>query len=220
MTVRASVTLKIATSLDSRIALSNGVSQWITGPEARARAHQMRAAHDAVLVGIGTVLADDPLLTARTVPLPQRQPVRIVADSRFRAPSSARLLQSASAGKVVIAHGSELASKREAMPAGVETWAVGGMDGRVDPSELLRRARGEGLNRIFLEGGGQLAASFVRLGLVDRIEWFRAPIILGGDGLPAIAGLGLDAISKAGHWRLKQSEKIGNDILESWVKAD
>lgn len=220
MTARASVTLKIATSLDSRIALSNGISQWITGPEARARAHALRAAHDAVLVGFGTVLADDPLLTARTVPLPKRQPVRIVADSRMRTPSTSRLLQSASAGKVVIAHGSDLLPKREPVPTGVETWAVGGSDGRVDPSQLLRRARAEGLNRVFLEGGGQLAASFVKVGLVDRIEWFRAPIILGGDGLPAIAGLGLDAISKASHWKLTETEKIGNDILESWVRAD
>jgi len=220
VTARSSVTLKIATSLDSRIALSNGVSQWITGTEARARAHEMRAAHDAVLVGVGTVLADDPLLTARTVPLPRRQPVRIVADSRMRTRSSSRLLQSVSAGRVVIAHGCQQTSRRTSLPSGVETWAVGGTDERVDPAQLLRRARAEGLDDIFLEGGGQLAASFIRSGLIDRIEWFRAPIILGGDGLPAIAGLGLDAISNASHWRLTASERIGNDILESWTKAD
>ena len=89
------VTLKIATSLDARIALSDGTSQWITCSESRARGHQLRAAHDAILVGIGTVLADDPLLTARTVPLPAKQPVRIVADSHGRTPRSSRLVQSA-----------------------------------------------------------------------------------------------------------------------------
>ncbi|MEE2877920.1 MAG: RibD family protein [Pseudomonadota bacterium] len=216
MSARPIVTLKIATSLDSRIALSNGVSQWITGPEARARAHEMRAAHDAVLVGSGTVLADDPLLTARTVPLPKTQPVRIVADSRLRTPASSRLLQSVSAGRVVLAHGSHADVASVVLPRDIETWSVGGPDGRVAPEQLLRRARAEGLDRIFLEGGGQLAASFIAAGLIDRIEWFRASIILGGDGLPAIAGLGLEAISDASHWRLHASERAGNDILESW----
>jgi diaminohydroxyphosphoribosylaminopyrimidine deaminase/5-amino-6-(5-phosphoribosylamino)uracil reductase len=92
------VTLKLATSLDARIALADGTSQWITSSESRARGHQLRASHDAILVGIGTVLADDPLLTARTVPLPKKQPVRIVADSNGRTPLSSRLVQSVSSG--------------------------------------------------------------------------------------------------------------------------
>jgi diaminohydroxyphosphoribosylaminopyrimidine deaminase/5-amino-6-(5-phosphoribosylamino)uracil reductase len=88
------VTLKLATSLDGRIALADGTSQWITSSASRARAHEMRAAHDAVLVGAGTVLADDPLLTARTIPLPARQPLRIVADSHARTPLTSKLMTS------------------------------------------------------------------------------------------------------------------------------
>lgn len=221
MTSGVTVTLKIATSLDSRIALANGVSQWITGPEARARAHEMRAAHDAVLVGVGTVLADDPLLTARTVPLPTRQPARIVADSRLRTPAASRLVQSSGAGTVILAHGDRVDAGAMSLPAGVATWQVGSgaADGRVSPCELLRRARAEGLDRIFLEGGGRLAASFIRAGLIDRIEWFRAPILIGGDGLPAIAALGMDKMEQARRWKRVHSEEIGDDVLEGWEKA-
>ncbi|WP_084396158.1 RibD family protein [Henriciella aquimarina] len=219
MSSRASVTLKIATSLDARIALSNGTSQWITSPQARARAHQMRAEHDAVLVGVGTVLADDPLLTARTVPLPKRQPVRIVADSQVRTPPASRLAASTATGRVVIAHADPQRRATAKGFQGVDFWPVGDGHGRVAPQELLRRARAEGINRIFLEGGGQLAASFLAAGLVDRIEWFRAPIIIGGDGLPAIAALGLDKMSSASRWQLSAYERIGDDSLESWISG-
>ena len=217
MTGRASVTLKIATSLDGRIALSNGVSQWITGEESRARVHDMRAAHDAVLVGVGTVLADDPLLTARTVPLPPVQPARIIADSKLRTPPDSRLGQSAGVGRVILGHADTQSGRQQAYGSDIEFWAVGDGEGRVSPGELLRRARAESMDRIFLEGGGQLAASFITQRLIDRIEWFRAPIILGGDGIPAIGGLGLEKIAAAGRWSLETSEKIENDILESWV---
>jgi len=177
---RPSVTLKIATSMDGRIALSNGVSQWITGSESRARVHQMRAAHDAVLVGIGTVLADDPMLTARTVPLPQQQPVRIVADSKLRTPSHGRLVNSSGLGRVVLATAESTRGYTQAdIDKGPELWSVAGPDGRVSPSRLLDRCAVEGLNKIFLEGGGQLAASFIKDGLVDTIQWFRAPTLSG-----------------------------------------
>ncbi|WP_300378920.1 RibD family protein [Henriciella sp.] len=217
MTQRASVTLKIATSLDGRIALSNGVSQWITGEKSRERVHEMRAQHDAVLVGVGTVLADDPLLTARTVPLPSVQPTRIVADSRLRTPSDSRLCQSVGAGRVVLAHAGTTPERQQQYDNSIEFWNAGNASGRVSPVELLRRARAESMNSIFLEGGGQLAAGFINEQMIDRIEWFRAPIILGGDGIPAIGGLGLEVIAHAGRWSLEQSERIGEDILETWV---
>jgi diaminohydroxyphosphoribosylaminopyrimidine deaminase / 5-amino-6-(5-phosphoribosylamino)uracil reductase len=215
VSARASVTLKIATSLDSRIALSNGTSQWITNSKSRARTHQMRAEHDAVLVGIGTVLADDPLLTARTVPLPSRQPVRIVADSRLRTPADSRLIQTASAGRVVLAHA------RTDEPAHlnrdeIDLWHVGNEEGKVSPPELCRRARAEGVDTIFLEGGGTLAASFIQHGLVDRIFWFRAPIIIGGDGVPAIGSLGMEMMEQTSRWTLVDRELIDGDSLEIW----
>ncbi len=219
MSARPLVTLKIATSLDGKIALSNGTSQWITSSASRARSHQLRAEHDAVLVGVGTVLADDPLLTARTVPMPATQPVRIVADSHLRTPVHSRLVQSVPNGRVVLAH-ADTDEKQAYSDAKVELWSVGDGCGRVAPSQLLRRARAEGLNTVFLEGGGQLAASFLKANLVDRIEWFRAPIIIGGDGIAAIASLGLAEMGQAFQWSLSRREEIGADCLESWVRPD
>ena len=217
---RPSVTLKIATSMDGRIALSNGVSQWITGSEARARVHQMRAEHDAVLVGVGTVLADDPLLTARTVPLPTQQPVRIVADSQARTPASGRLAQSVGLGRVIVAASQPQGSKVDALEqVGLEVWRCGDVDGWVSPSRLLDRCSAAGLQRIFLEGGGQLAASFIAAGLVDTIQWFRAPILIGGDGLPAVAALGLTRMEQAPSWRSVSATRVGDDVLETYVRS-
>jgi len=217
---RPHVTLKIATSMDGRIALANGVSQWITGSESRARVHQMRAAHDAVLVGVGTVLADDPLLTARTVPPPPQQPVRIVADSTLRTPAHARLLSSQGLGKVVLATAQDVTGYDESsITPDPEIWVVPGEDGRVSPSRLIDRCAVEGLSKVFLEGGGQLAASFIKMGLVDTIEWFRAPILIGGDGLPAVAALGLTEMPDAPRWRTAATARIGDDTLETYVRA-
>jgi len=217
---RPSVTLKIATSMDGRIALSNGVSQWITNSDSRARVHQMRAAHDAVLVGVGTVLADDPLLTARTVPPPKRQPVRIVADSKLRTPSHSRLLSSQGLGKVVLASaGPATGYPDHVSQSGPDVWVAAGEDDKVSPQRLLDRCAVEGLQTVFLEGGGKLAASFVRAGLVDTIEWFRAPILIGGDGLPAVAALGLSEMEDAPRWRTAATARIGDDTLETYVRA-
>ena len=217
---RPQVTLKIATSMDGRIALANGVSQWITNSESRARVHRMRADHDAVLVGVGTVLADDPLLTARTVPPPEKQPVRIVADSRLRTPDHARLLTSQGLGKVILASAQTPTGYPEGVAQnGPEIWTLPGEDGRVSPRRLLDRCAVEGLSRIFLEGGGKLAASFIKLGLVDTIQWFRAPILIGGDGLPAVGALGLSDMPDAPRWRTAATERIGDDTLETYVTA-
>ena len=210
------VTLKLATSLDARIALADGTSQWITSSESRAKAHELRAAHDAVLVGIGTVLADDPLLTARTVPLPEKQPVRIVADSSGRTPTGSRLVQSVSAGRVVVATNGQ--PQDFLARSGVEIWRCGN-GVRMDVRELLRRAEAEGIGSILLEGGGTLAASFVRAGLVDEIAWFVAPILIGGDGLPALGGLGLQNLADATRWRPVATERIGDDVLNTYVRS-
>ncbi|MEH6695153.1 MAG: RibD family protein [Hyphomonas sp.] len=209
------VTLKIATSLDARIALADGTSQWITSSGSRARAHQLRAEHDAVLVGIGTVLADDPLLTARTVPMPKKQPVRIVADSSGRTPRNSRLVQSISNGPVVVATAGQPQDILAA--SGVDIWRCGNGT-RVDVTSLVRRAEVEGITSILLEGGGTLSASFIRAGLVDEIAWFRAPILIGGDGLPALGTLGLDDLAAASRWRPVATERIGDDVLDTYVR--
>ena len=210
------VTLKLATSLDARIALADGTSQWITSSASRARGHELRAAHDAVLVGIGTVLADDPLLTARTVPLPKTQPVRIVADSSGRTPLGSRLVQSVSSGRVVVATNGQ--PQDILARSGVEIWRCGN-GVRMDVQALVRRAAAEGIGSILIEGGGTLAASFVRAGLVDEIAWFVAPILIGGDGLPALGGLGLQDLADATRWRPVATERIGDDVLNTYVRS-
>lgn len=210
------VTLKVATSLDGKIALADGTSQWITGSDARARVHDMRAAHDAVLIGVGTVLADDPLLTARPVPLPESQPARIVFDSRGRTPPASRLVGSLAQGRVIVATAGQpqdiLQSK------GVDVWRCGNGI-RVDIADALKRCEVEGYTKLFLEGGGILAAEFLRLGFIDTIHWFRAPIIIGGDGIPGVASLGLTDLSGALRWRNTATERIGDDVLDTYIKA-
>lgn len=209
------ITLKVATSLDGRIALADGTSQWITSSDSRARAHALRASNDAVIVGIGTVLADDPLLTARTVPMPATQPVRIVIDSNGRTPADARLVQSASIGRVVVV---TAGAKPDALvAAGVDIWPSG-FGVRVDVNAFVRRAAAEGLQSLLLEGGGTLAASFIRAGLIDEIAWFRAPVLIGGDGLPAIGSLDLTNLRSATRWRAIATERIGNDVLDTYAR--
>lgn len=219
MSQNVKVTLKLATSLDGRIALSNGVSQWITNSKSRARVHQMRAEHDAVLVGVGTVLADDPLLTARTVPAPETQPARIVADSKLRTPRQSRLVESTGLGRVILAHDDQ-AEPSPFEATDVETWAVGSSGNHIDLNGLLRRCEAEGFNRLFLEGGGTLAASFLAAGLVDVLAWFRAPILIGGDGIPAIGLLGLERMEQTPRWTLKAREAFDDDCLELWSPAE
>ena len=169
-----------------------------------------------MLVGIGTVLADDPLLTARTVPLPKTQPVRIVADSSGRTPIGSRLVQSVSSGRVVVATNGQPQDILER--SGVEIWRCGNGI-RMDVHALLRRAAAEGIGSILLEGGGTLAASFIRAGVVDEIAWFVAPILIGGDGLPALGGLGLTELSAATRWKPVATERIGDDVLNTYVRS-
>ena len=218
MSNRVSVSWKVATSLDGRIALADGTSQWITGSDARARVHQMRASHDAIMVGVATVLADDPLLTARTVPLPEKQPVRIVADSRARTPLDGRLINSLGLGRIIIA--TDTLSDGPLLEAGASLWPCKQVEaGGIDLEYLLKRCAVEGINSIFLEGGGQLAASFLKAGLIDKIYWFRAPILIGGDGIPAIGAMGLNAMADASHWSIAATERIGQDILETYSRG-
>ena len=211
------ITLKIASSLDGRIALADGTSQWITSSASRARGHQMRAENDAIMVGIGTVLADDPLLTARTVPLPAKQPVRITADSRARLSTASRLAGSTDLGRVVAVTAGQGSDTLAA--AGVDIWRCGN-GVRMDAGEFVRRAEAEGLRSLLIEGGSTLAASFIRAGLVDEIAWFRAPILIGGEGLPALGSLGLSDLKSAARWRPVATERIGDDVLDTYVRSE
>jgi len=201
------VSLKLATSLDGRIATASGESQWITGEAARLEGHRLRAAHDAILVGVETVLADDPELTVRLPGRPVDQPLRVVMDSRLRTPSTAR-----------VAHGDTLILTAAA-PTPVGTALVEQIDsenGRPAPAAALAALRRKGVTSVLIEGGGQVAASFLRAGLVDRLEWFRAPILLGGEGRPCVAALDLANLADAPTFRRLSAEPVGDDLWERY----
>ena len=193
VTGRPLVTLKAGLSLDGRIAAAGGRSRWITSPAARRQAHQLRQRADAVLVGVGTILADNPQLTARPRGAPgRRQPCRVVLDSRFRTPAEGRLLAGAHGGAVVI-YGLDCQSRRRRKleEAGADVVVVRSRRGRPDLRAVLADLGGRGVRSLLVEGGGQVSWSFLETGLADRIAWFIAPCLLGGGGVPVVAGPGV-----------------------------
>ena len=210
--MRPRITWKVATSLDGRIGTSTGESQWITGPEAREQGHRLRAANDAVLVGVETVLADDPRLTVR---LPEgeasKDPLRVVLDSKLRTPSFARL---ARAGTLIL-------TTREPIAVGeAEVLKVkGDAQGRPSVDAVLGTLAGRGVKSLMIEGGGRVAACFIAAGVVDAIEWFRAPILLGGDGRPGVAALALARLAHAPKYRRLAAEPMGDDLWERYEKV-
>ena len=218
---RPTVTLKLATSLDGRIALANGQSKWITGEAARAEVHRLRAAHDAVIVGSETALADDPELTARTDPMPEKQPLRVVADSRGRVPASAKLFSTLEMGPVAIATLETMDLDRWPSAHGLQFWMLPAGEGSSSVSlvEMMNSAQRAGVVSMMIEGGGQLAASFVRAGLVDRIEWFRAPVLLGGDGRPCLGPLGIETLDMAPQFTRTRVRETGADLWETYVRG-
>lgn len=209
-TGRPFVLLKLAQTLDGRIATRNGHSQWITGEAARERVHLMRSRADAVLVGIGTVLADDPRLTVRHVE--GRQPRRIVLDSRGRIPLAARILNGEAPATICVTKAASADRIAGLKQAGAEVLVVEGEDGIV-PVETLKTALGKtGITTLMVEGGSRVAASFLRERAVDRIACFVAPRILGA-GIPSIDGLQLDDLSKAIALGDPRVEQLGGDFL-------
>ena len=220
---RPLVTLKLATSLDGRIATASGESRWITGPAARERAHLLRATYDAVLVGTGTALADDPQLTCRLPGLEHRSPVRVVVDRHLRLPPGLRLFTEAHRTPTWVATlaTSDPARQAALAKAAVKIIHVAPDDAdAVDLAALLRLLGDAGLTRLLVEGGGRLAASLLRTELVDRLVWMRAPLAVGGDGLPAIAALGLAALAGAPRFTLVSSETADGDVIETYRRAD
>lgn len=208
--------LKLATSLDGRIATAGGESRWITGPEARAEVHRLRAAHDVVMVGIGTALADDPELTVRTDPPPPRQPARCVLDSRLRLSPTSRLATTTAMSPVLVVTAPDApAAEADALAArGVEIVRVRREACGVDLAAALAALAQRGLTNIFLEGGGTVAASALAGGHVDVLHWFRAPIVLGAQGVPAIGPLALARFADAPRFRRESVAQLGEDLWE------
>jgi diaminohydroxyphosphoribosylaminopyrimidine deaminase/5-amino-6-(5-phosphoribosylamino)uracil reductase len=204
-TGRPLITLKLAASLDGRIATASGESRWITGPAARDRAHALRASHDAILVGTGTVIADDPELTCRLPGMGARSPLRVVLDRHLRLPPTAKIFAPPCWVLTLADDAPELGAR------GVEVITVPD-----DLAATMNVLGGRGLTRVLVEGGGQLAASLLKAGLVDRLVWIHAPMTIGGDGIPAIAGLGLQALAAAPRFTLTSSETAGDDVVETF----
>jgi diaminohydroxyphosphoribosylaminopyrimidine deaminase/5-amino-6-(5-phosphoribosylamino)uracil reductase len=213
----ASVTLKLATSLDGRIATATGESRWITGPQAREVVHRLRAEHDAVLVGVETALADDPELNVRLDGWNGPQPARVVLDSRQRLADGCKLVATARDIPTYVI--TATAPEHRLLDAGVrvlQVHAVG--DARPELRDVVETLAREGLRRLFVEGGGQVAGSFLRCGLVDRIEWFRAPMVIGGEGRPGIGALALSALGEAPRLRRIEIREVGDDLWERYER--
>lgn len=213
---RPFVTLKLAASFDGRIATASGESQWITGPEARRMVHAMRARHDAVLVGAGTVRADDPSLTVRDLGI-SHQPVRIVASRRLNI-AATKLLATQDEAPLWLCHGPD-APTQDWTDKGATTLACGAHGRQVDPVDMMGKLAERGLTRVFCEGGGSLAASLLGAGLVDEIIGFTAGLVLGAEGTPSIGALGVEDLADAPRFTLTETSQIGADCLHRWRRA-
>ncbi len=210
-TGRSWLTLKLAMTLDGRLAAADGSSRWITGPEARRAVQRRRLEADAVLVGAGTIAADDPLLTVREVEA-QRQPVRVVVDAVGRVSPGARLFTERG-GQVIVAttvlapHETQTGWKE----AGAEVLIVADVDGRVDLDELLDALGARDLVEVYCEGGPELASSLLRRGLVNRLELHLAPKLLGAGR--SLDNLGPTSLSEAHSFQIVDSRRAGDDVI-------
>jgi diaminohydroxyphosphoribosylaminopyrimidine deaminase / 5-amino-6-(5-phosphoribosylamino)uracil reductase len=210
---RPFVILKLAASLDGRIATARGESRWISSPEARRFVHELRNRVDAVMVGSGTALADDPALTCRL--RGGRDPLRVVVDGRLRLSPRARMLHQRSNAGTVIAttRAASPAQARRLAQAGAEILTVASSRGQVTLAALLRDLAKRGIVSVLVEGGGERAAAALRARLVDRLLVVTAPILLGGDGRPMLGDLGLARLSAAPRLVDEQVTRLGPDLL-------
>jgi diaminohydroxyphosphoribosylaminopyrimidine deaminase/5-amino-6-(5-phosphoribosylamino)uracil reductase len=210
-TGRPYVHAKWAMSLDGKIATRTGESKWISNEASRRRVHELRGRMDGILVGIGTVLADDPLLTAR--PPGSRTACRVVLDSHARLPVTAQLVQTARQVPTLIVVSEKdkplTATLRE---AGCEILALSkGTSGRPDIMKLLDELGKRRWTNLLVEGGAAVLGAFFDADLVDEIHLYVAPKLIGGNAKSPVAGLGIDAIARAGQWRLESNENLDGD---------
>ena len=213
---RPIVALKIAQTLDGRVADPNGNSRWITSAEARRHGHLLRTQFDAIMVGLGTVLADDPLLTCRLPGLEKRSPMRVILDSRLQLPRDSQVVATAREYPVMVftldqTGGDDLAAK------GVTIERIRQVENGLPAiSTVLEALARRGITRLLVEGGPRLIASIVKSGLADLLHLYRAPIFLGAAGMPAIGPAWQSDLVSAPRLRLLETTHLGPDLLETF----
>jgi len=214
-TGRPFVTLKVAATLDGKIATARGESRWITGPAARKMVHRLRAGADAIMTGIGTVLVDDPSLTVRGGTAHPHAPLRIVLDPSLRIPLRAKVLTDRKAPTLIVTTTAGPASKRAALEkTGTEVLVLPAQRGRIQWKTLLSKLGQRGIASLLIEGGAEVNASVLRAGVVDRVLFFLAPRLLGGRAaIGAIGGMSPARLSEALNLKRTMISRVGLDIL-------
>jgi diaminohydroxyphosphoribosylaminopyrimidine deaminase/5-amino-6-(5-phosphoribosylamino)uracil reductase len=216
------ITLKVATSIDGKIATRTGDSQWITGPKARRVVHAQRAMYDAVMVGGGTARADDPSLNVRDLGV-SHQPVRVVVSRDAHILPQGKLMTTARQSPVWIVHGTSASSTAltNASLQGVKLLeAIETPEGTVNLRSVLEQLAAAGLTRVFCEGGAQLGASLLKEGLVDELITFTAGLVIGADGIPCTAGLGVIDLDDTPRFDLHTTQVIDQDVLQIWRRRN
>ncbi len=220
---RPEVTLKIATTLDGNIALANGASQWITGEQARRFGHMLRARHDAIATGIGTAMQDNPALNCRLPGMQSHSPTRIVFDSMLRIGEQQALVSDDPAHTWIItraAHRDEHAERCERLEAcGIRLLFADERDGKIDLADALRLLAKEGINSLLLEAGQVLSTAFLRAELIDTLYWFRAPSLIGSDGMPGFGAMRYESLAQIARFQRRDTLALGSDICEVYQKA-
>ncbi|MDE2335410.1 MAG: bifunctional diaminohydroxyphosphoribosylaminopyrimidine deaminase/5-amino-6-(5-phosphoribosylamino)uracil reductase RibD [Rhodospirillales bacterium] len=215
---RPMLTLKLASTLDGRIATHAGEARWITGEAARRAAHLLRYRHDAVMIGVGTAMADNPQLTCRLAGMEQAAKVRVVVDSHLRTPLTSLLL--ATAAKVptwfLARDDVDPVRRHAAEGAGAVVLGLAGSEAGIDLVAGLEALAKRGITRVLAEGGAGLAAGLLRAGLVDRLAWFHAPAVMGGDGWPATAPIGTELLAAMPRFRRQRVVAMGEDMFSEY----
>jgi diaminohydroxyphosphoribosylaminopyrimidine deaminase/5-amino-6-(5-phosphoribosylamino)uracil reductase len=205
---RPFITLKLATSIDGAIADASGKSQWLTGESARRYVHRLRAGHDAVAVGVGTALADNPSLTVRSGRLPRVPPTRIVFDRRGRLPLESTLVRTAREVPTIVVLGDASSGEARTLAnAGVHV-----IEG-ANLSDALHALRSRDLRSILVEGGAVFAGALLGAGVVDRLIIFQAPVVLGAGARSAFAHVPAHVLPEAPRWRIVERRPIGQDVM-------
>ena len=212
------VVLKYAMTMDGKIATVTGASKWITGEESRNEVQRLRHKYSAIMAGIGTVLADDPMLNVRTEGL--KSPVRVICDTKLRIPTDSNIVKTADRYRTIIAYGTADETKERALrDKGVCLEKLPLKDDHIDMAALIRRLGELKIDSVLVEGGGTVNDSLVRAGLADRVEAFIAPKIFGGsDAATPVSGMGIPDVEKALKFVLKDAAYHGEDVQLTYIK--